>query len=186
MIHLVFVLNKIKLKITWLFSPTLTPFHCTIFRSCYIDNFSDHGSDNPLRWCHSESLLSRIWLVLGWQVHVRFRSSNCDWCDYIYHRIFRLLRCIEGKCMHDSHSNYHFTSFNICIITLFFKFSTLLIVIFVLEVIVGVGGLLLKHKTDEFINKALTDTMKRYNTTNNTEITMLWDRVQNNVSNVPP
>jgi CD63 antigen len=59
-------------------------------------------------------------------------------------------------------------------------FSTLLIVIFVLEVIVGVGGLLLKHKTDEFINKALTDTMKRYNTTNNTEITMLWDRVQNN------
>lgn len=62
----------------------------------------------------------------------------------------------------------------------------MLIVIFVLEVIVGVGGLLLKHKTDEFINKALTDTMKRYNTTNNTEITQLWDRVQNNVSNAPP
>ncbi|XP_063922102.1 CD63 antigen-like [Zophobas morio] len=57
-------------------------------------------------------------------------------------------------------------------------FSTLLIVIFVLEVMVGIGGLVLKHKTDELIENALNETMKEY--TNNTEVNELWDNVQRN------
>ncbi|XP_044272161.1 CD63 antigen-like [Tribolium madens] len=59
-------------------------------------------------------------------------------------------------------------------------FSMMLIVIFILELIVGIGGLVLKHQTDEMIDKALTGTLRRYNTPNNTEITNLWDTVQEN------
>ena len=57
----------------------------------------------------------------------------------------------------------------------------MLIVIFVLEVIVGIGGLVLKHKTDELIENALNKTMQEYNS-NNTEVAELWDNVQRNVS----
>jgi len=57
-------------------------------------------------------------------------------------------------------------------------FSTLLIVIFVLEVIVGIGGIILRNKADEMIHKTLNDTMQRYDLKNETEITALWDQVQ--------
>lgn len=47
--------------------------------------------------------------------------------------------------------------------------------------IVGIGGIILRHKTDEMIDKALTGTLNRYNTENNTEITKMWDTVQEKV-----
>ncbi|KAJ8945381.1 hypothetical protein NQ318_007027 [Aromia moschata] len=56
-------------------------------------------------------------------------------------------------------------------------FSTLLIVIFVLEVVAAVCGILLKSRTEKYLVNTLEDTIKHYNS-NNTEIEVIWDRVQ--------
>ncbi|KAJ8978667.1 hypothetical protein NQ317_019103 [Molorchus minor] len=55
-------------------------------------------------------------------------------------------------------------------------FSTLLVVIFVLEVVAVIGGVVLKHKAENLVVQTLKDTMKEYG--NDTEITDTWDRVQ--------
>lgn len=46
----------------------------------------------------------------------------------------------------------------------------------------GIGGFLLKNKTEEFIEKALNETMKEYGNKNYTEVTTMWDQVQQEVS----
>jgi len=56
-------------------------------------------------------------------------------------------------------------------------FSTLLIVIFILEIMVGIGGFILKNKTEDYLKTTLYKTMKQYDN-NNTEVTALWDTVQ--------
>ncbi|KAJ8920985.1 hypothetical protein NQ315_015780 [Exocentrus adspersus] len=63
---------------------------------------------------------------------------------------------------------------NSCMTT---TFSTLLIIIFILEVVAAVSGILLKHKTEEFLEQTLSTTMKQYYQ-NNTEIETVWDKVQ--------
>ncbi|KAJ8927441.1 hypothetical protein NQ314_020111 [Rhamnusium bicolor] len=63
---------------------------------------------------------------------------------------------------------------NACMTT---TFSTLLIVIFILEVVAAVSGILLKSKTEALLVRTLEETIHQYN--NNTEITKVWDRVQN-------
>lgn len=62
---------------------------------------------------------------------------------------------------------------NACLTT---TFSTLLIVIFVLEALVGIGGVVLRHKTEEFLEETLNKSMSKYN--NDSEITATWDVVQ--------
>ncbi|XP_023310182.1 CD63 antigen-like [Anoplophora glabripennis] len=63
---------------------------------------------------------------------------------------------------------------NSCMTT---TFSTLLIIIFILEIIAGVSGMLLKNKTEAFLTETLNTTMKQYSE-NNTEIAEIWDKVQ--------
>ncbi|KAF7273192.1 23 kDa integral membrane protein-like [Rhynchophorus ferrugineus] len=55
-------------------------------------------------------------------------------------------------------------------------FSTLLIIIFVLEGIAGICGSLLKNRTEQFLEENLKHSMALYN--NDTEITKTWDLVQ--------
>lgn len=52
--------------------------------------------------------------------------------------------------------------------------------IFVLELIVGIGGYLLKSKTEEVLTETLQKTMQEY--TVNNETTELWDNMQEKVS----
>ncbi|XP_066247970.1 CD63 antigen-like [Euwallacea similis] len=56
-------------------------------------------------------------------------------------------------------------------------FSTLLIIIFVLEALVGIGGVILRNKTEEFLENSLKLTMQEYNK-NDSEITLTWDTIQ--------
>ena len=59
-----------------------------------------------------------------------------------------------------------------------YTFSSLLIAIFILELIVGCGGFLLKGSTEEYLKETLGSTMERYGKENQTEITVLWDNIQ--------
>lgn len=61
------------------------------------------------------------------------------------------------------------------------QYSTLLIVIFLLEVAVGIAGILLKNRTEDFLKSALQDSMKHYHQ-NNSEISFVWDNIQTQVS----
>lgn len=65
---------------------------------------------------------------------------------------------------------------------LLFQYSTFLIVIFLLEIAVGIAGVLLKNRTEDFANQALHKSMMQYN--NNTEITFDWDNIQRHVSGI--
>lgn len=51
--------------------------------------------------------------------------------------------------------------------------------IFILELIVGVGGYLLKNKTDQVLTETLQKTMQEYGSNN--ETTDLWDDMQEKV-----
>lgn len=62
---------------------------------------------------------------------------------------------------------------NACLTT---TFSTLLIIIFVLEAMVGIAGIVLRHKTTEFLEENLNKSMARYG--NDSEIQATWDAVQ--------
>ncbi|XP_019876654.1 23 kDa integral membrane protein [Aethina tumida] len=64
---------------------------------------------------------------------------------------------------------------NSCMTT---TFSSLLVVVFILEILVGIGGVLLKGRTTEIVENALFDTMKEYGEPNFNETTALWDQVQ--------
>lgn len=53
--------------------------------------------------------------------------------------------------------------------------------IFILELIVGIGGYLLKNKTEEVLSETLDKTMQKYATQNSSENTALWDLMQDEV-----
>lgn len=55
-----------------------------------------------------------------------------------------------------------------------------MVAIFVLELIVGIGGYLLKNKTEEVLTEQLEKTMQQYGSDN--ETTTLWDNMQEKVS----
>ncbi|CAG9760974.1 unnamed protein product [Ceutorhynchus assimilis] len=57
-------------------------------------------------------------------------------------------------------------------------FSALLIIIFILEVLVGIGGILLRHKTEDLLEAELKKSMALYNHNGSEEITRTWDAVQ--------
>ncbi|XP_066145971.1 CD63 antigen-like [Euwallacea fornicatus] len=57
-------------------------------------------------------------------------------------------------------------------------FSTLLIIIFILEALVGIGGVILRTNTEEFLENSLKQSMKEYNKNNSAEITLTWDTIQ--------
>ncbi|CAH1985563.1 unnamed protein product [Acanthoscelides obtectus] len=63
---------------------------------------------------------------------------------------------------------------NVCMTT---TFSTMLVIVFLLEVVVGLAGFLLKNRTEEFLVDNLHKTMNQYNSSN-TEVTVVWDEVQ--------
>ncbi|KAK9709022.1 Tetraspanin family [Popillia japonica] len=57
-------------------------------------------------------------------------------------------------------------------------FSTLLILVFILQLAAGIAGYALKNQTVAFLSKELLGSMGHYNTTNGTQITELWDHIQ--------
>ncbi|KAL1498333.1 hypothetical protein ABEB36_009146 [Hypothenemus hampei] len=64
---------------------------------------------------------------------------------------------------------------NACMTT---TFSTLLIIIFILEALIGIGGFVLRHKTEQILEQALNDTLKEYKQNDTQEITATWDAIQ--------
>jgi len=63
---------------------------------------------------------------------------------------------------------------NACLTT---TFSTLLIVIFLLEAMVGIGGVVLRNKTEDFLKKSLNSSLIKYGPAY-AEITLTWDTIQ--------
>ncbi|XP_050304861.1 23 kDa integral membrane protein-like [Anthonomus grandis grandis] len=57
-------------------------------------------------------------------------------------------------------------------------FSTLLIIVFVLEAIAGITGIVLRHKSEDFLETALQKSMALYGRNDSQEITSTWDAVQ--------
>jgi len=57
-------------------------------------------------------------------------------------------------------------------------FSTLLILIFVLEFAAGVSGYVLRNQTNEFLTEKLNESLHKYNTTVPDQYTKLWDDIQ--------
>jgi len=57
-------------------------------------------------------------------------------------------------------------------------FSTLLILIFVLEFAAGISGYVLRNQTGEYLTKELNDSLYKYNTNTTDAITVLWDSIQ--------
>lgn len=57
-----------------------------------------------------------------------------------------------------------------------------MIVILLLEIAVGIAGVLLKNRTEYILIEALNKTRDQYGS-NNTEITAVWDNIQREVRN---
>ncbi|KAG5897489.1 hypothetical protein JTB14_031113 [Gonioctena quinquepunctata] len=62
---------------------------------------------------------------------------------------------------------------NACMTT---TYSSLLVMIFLLELAVGIGGVLLKNKTEDILIDTMDKTMEQYGKVN--ETTRMWDQVQ--------
>ncbi|ENN81645.1 hypothetical protein YQE_01943, partial [Dendroctonus ponderosae] len=68
---------------------------------------------------------------------------------------------------------------NACLTTtVSISFSTLLIVIFILEALVGIGAVVLRHKTENILEQALKKSMTEYGQNTTKEITATWDAIQ--------
>lgn len=63
-----------------------------------------------------------------------------------------------------------------------FQFSTLLILIFILELSAGISGYILRGSTTEYLDQKLKESLNKYNTTNAEENTKTWDIIQSTVS----
>ncbi|KAF2903791.1 hypothetical protein ILUMI_02397 [Ignelater luminosus] len=57
-------------------------------------------------------------------------------------------------------------------------FSTLLILIFVLEFAAGISGYVLRNQTGEFLTQKLTESLEKYNASVDDPITKMWDEIQ--------
>ncbi|CAG9819422.1 unnamed protein product [Phaedon cochleariae] len=57
-------------------------------------------------------------------------------------------------------------------------YSALLIIVFLLEVAVGISGVLLNSRAETFLADTMKSTMDQYNTENATEVTEVWDGIQ--------
>uniref|UniRef100_A0A6P7GDZ6 Tetraspanin n=1 Tax=Diabrotica virgifera virgifera TaxID=50390 RepID=A0A6P7GDZ6_DIAVI len=64
---------------------------------------------------------------------------------------------------------------NACMTT---TYSTLLVIIFILELAVGITAVVLKGKTEEFLADKLEETMHTYNNHSFNETTVVWDTIQ--------
>jgi len=64
---------------------------------------------------------------------------------------------------------------NACLTT---TFSTLLIIIFILEALIGIGGVLLKNYTAQYLENQMNATMQHYGHNDSKEITETWDAIQ--------
>lgn len=64
---------------------------------------------------------------------------------------------------------------NACMTT---TFSTLLVIIFVLELTVGIVAVVLKHDVEQFLDSRLHETMKQYGNSSFNETTAIWDTIQ--------
>jgi CD63 antigen len=64
---------------------------------------------------------------------------------------------------------------NACMTT---TYSSLLVIIFVLELAVGIAAVVLKGEVKEFLDKRLQDTMKQYGNSSFNETTVIWDAIQ--------
>ncbi|XP_057654103.1 CD63 antigen-like [Diorhabda carinulata] len=65
---------------------------------------------------------------------------------------------------------------NACMTT---TYSTLLVIIFVLELTVGIVAVVLKGDVEQFLDNRLHETMKQYGNKTFNETTAIWDAVQN-------
>lgn len=66
---------------------------------------------------------------------------------------------------------------------LLLQFSTLLILIFVLEFAAGISGYVLRNQTGEYLTEKLTDSLQKYNASADDPVTKMWDEIQTEVSN---
>ncbi|KAH8418838.1 hypothetical protein KR222_001031 [Zaprionus bogoriensis] len=64
---------------------------------------------------------------------------------------------------------------NYCLIL---SFSVMLFIIFILELAAGISGYVLRNDAYNMLNKTLTDSMFKYNSSSQSETTALWDDVQ--------
>ncbi|XP_017779846.1 PREDICTED: CD63 antigen-like [Nicrophorus vespilloides] len=68
---------------------------------------------------------------------------------------------------------------NYCMII---TFSTLLILIFVLEFAAGIAGYVLRSQTEQFLNTSMHTSLSKYNKSNNNEVAVIWDTMQKNLN----
>lgn len=57
-------------------------------------------------------------------------------------------------------------------------YSVLLIIIFILELAIGISGVLLKNNTEAFLEDKLKTTMEQYRNVSFNETTVVWDSIQ--------
>lgn len=63
-----------------------------------------------------------------------------------------------------------------------FQFASLMVIIFILELSGGIAGYVLRNNAAELIGSKMHGTMSKYGH-NNSEITEVWDKIQEKVSN---
>lgn len=63
-----------------------------------------------------------------------------------------------------------------------FQFSTLLILVFILELAAGIAGYALRDTTTDFLTDKLTESLDSYNVSGDGEVTVMWDLIQKEVS----
>lgn len=56
-----------------------------------------------------------------------------------------------------------------------------MVFVFVLEVAAGISGYVLRAHAGDVIDTKMHESMSKYNTTDNGDVTILWDEVQKNV-----
>lgn len=57
-------------------------------------------------------------------------------------------------------------------------YSTLLVLICILELAAGIAGFVLHNETEDYLEKQLKDSMKLYNTSKHNATTQMWDEIQ--------
>lgn len=145
--------------------------------------FPDNWHNNTFRWCFNKSILWWLFHIPGHKILFHPQSTDRHRCHRLLGGFLWLLWRSQREFLYGGYGKKIYKNLLFTKKTdgfLFLQFSTLLILIFILELAAGIAGYALRNATASYLSTTLLNSMEQYNVANDT--TYMWDLIQKEVS----
>lgn len=147
--------------------------------------FPDNWHNNTFGWRFNKSILRWLFHIPGHKILFHPQFTDRHRCHRLLGGVLRLLWCSQRKFLHGGYGKKKLKTllFKKSESFLFLQFSTLLILIFILELAAGIAGYALRNTTGSYLSTTLLDSMEQYKVAESADdVTYMWDLIQKEVS----